>query len=419
MKRFLFVIVDGGGNVASQVAVARRLAARGHEVHVLGDVGVEHAALEAGCRFHRFVQAPAHRHRDRASDSVRDWEPVSPIARMRRVGERVMFGPAAAYAHDVLAAADSLHPHAIAVDCLPFGAIAGAEKSGVPSAILVHFPIHGPVQGATPFGLGLTPARGPIGRLRDRLLFAGMRHLLAFGLEPLNEARRQLGLPALDNVLEQLLRLDRSLILTSREFDFVPEGLPPHVRYVGPQLDDPVGLTPWDDSALIRSEAPLVMVSFGTTYQQQETVFRRAVEGLGMLPVRVLALYGSIDAPSGRVPDNVAVTRAAPHSAVLPLASAVVCHGGLGTVMKALAHGLPIVVVPLGRDQNDNAARVEASGAGLRLSAGASARRIAHAVRRVLDEPRFRESARRMSAIIARDVRDDRAVAEMQALASG
>jgi MGT family glycosyltransferase len=207
--------------------------------------------------------------------------------------------------------------------------------------------------------------------------------------------------------------------LTSREFDFVPEGLPPHVRYVGPQLDDPVGLTPWDDSALIPSDAPLVMVTFGTTYQRQETLFRRAVDGLGMLPVRVLALYGSIDGPSGRVPDNVTVRRAAPHSAVLPLASAVVCHGGLGTVMKALAHGLPLVVVPLGRDQKDNAARVEACGAGLRLSAGASAQRIADAVRRVLGEPRFRESAQRMSAVIARDVRDDRAVAEMEALASG
>src|SRR5262245_17231174 len=417
MKRFLFVIIDGGGNVASQMAVARRLAARGQDVHVLGDAGVEHAALAAGCRFHPFVHAPALGGSDRASDRLRDWEPVSPIARARRVGERVMFGPAAAYARDVLVAVERVRPDAIAVDCMPLGAIAGAEKSGVPSAVLVHFLLHGPVRRVTPFGLGLRPARGVVGRLRDRLLLAGMRRLFAFGCEPLNAARRELGLPALGDAFEQLLRLERSLILTSREFDFVPAGLPAHARYVGPQLDDPAGLDAWSDAVLPNSGDPLVMVSLGTTYQQQEKPFVRAIEALGTLPVRGLALYGAIDPPSIAPPANVIVAPSAPHAAVLPLVSAVVCHGGLGTVMKTLAHSVPLVVISLGRDQLDNAARVEACGGGVRLSAGASASRIAQAVRRVLEEPRFRERARDMAAIIARDVREDRAVAEMEALA--
>ena len=123
-----------------------------------------------------------------------------------------------------------------------------------------------------------------------------------------------------------------------------------------------------------------------------------------MLPLRGLATYGAIDPPAGPAPGNVTIVRSAPHAALLPLAAAVVCHGGLGTVMKALAHGLPLVVLPLGRDQNDNAARVQACGAGVRLSAAASSKRIADAVRLVLDEPRFRESAQRMAANIARDV---------------
>jgi UDP:flavonoid glycosyltransferase YjiC (YdhE family) len=233
MKRFLFVVVDGGGNVPAELAIARRLAGRGHDVHVLADPSVQPDVLQAGCRFHSFVKAPARRNRDRNDDPVRDWEASSPIAQARQVGEHVMFGPAAAYARDVLDAAERLRPDAIAVDCLLFGAIVGAEKSGVPAALLVHFPMHGPVRGATPFGLGLRPARGPLGRLRDRVLMAASRRMLAFGLTPVNEARRELGLTPLDDVLEQLLRLNRSLVLTSREFDFVPEGLPLHVRYVG------------------------------------------------------------------------------------------------------------------------------------------------------------------------------------------
>jgi len=419
MRRFLFVIIDGGGNVASQMAIARRLAARGHDVHVLGDAGVEPAALASGCRFEPFVHAPALGGRDRASDKLRDWEPASPMAKARRVGERVLFGPAAAYARDVLPAVERLRPDAIAVDCMPLGAIAAAEKSGVPSAVLVHFPMHGPVRGVTPFGLGLLPARGVAGRLRDRVLLASMRRMMSFGCEPLNAARRELGLPALRDPFEQLLRLDRSLFLTSREFDFAPVGLPANARYVGPQLDDPAGLDAWNDAILTQSADPLVMVSLGSTYQQQEAVFARALEAVGTLPVRGLALYGAIDPPAMAAPANVTVTRSAPHAAVLPLASAVVCHGGLGTVMKALAHGVPLVVVPLGRDQLDNAARVEACGAGVRLAAGASASQIAKAVRQALEEPRFRERAQHMAAIIARDVREDRAVAEMETLASG
>jgi UDP:flavonoid glycosyltransferase YjiC (YdhE family) len=175
MKRFLFVMIDGGGNVPAELAIARRLAARGHDVHVLADPSVRPDVLEAGCRFQSFVKAPARLTRDRDADPVRDWEASSPIAQARRVGDRVMFGPAAAYARDVLDAAERVHPDAIAVDCLPFGAIVGAEKSGVPSAVLVHFPMHGPVRGATPFGLGLRPARGPLGRFRDRVLLAASR----------------------------------------------------------------------------------------------------------------------------------------------------------------------------------------------------------------------------------------------------
>jgi MGT family glycosyltransferase len=418
MKRFLFVIVEGGGNVPAQISIARRLTARGHDVHVLGDRTVERTAAGAGCRFHPFVHAPQHNIRDPHLDVVRDWEPASPIAQVRRVGEHLMFGPAAAYARDVLETISRVQPDALAVDCLPFGAIIGAEKSGIPAALLVHFPIHGPVRGVTPFGLGLRRARGPLGRFRDRILLAVMRRLFGFALKPVNAARQQLGLEPVGDVLQQLLMLPRSLVLTLGEFDFVPDGLPSHVRYVGPQLDDPDWIEPWNVSQLDVSPDPLVVVSLGSTYQRQEKTFEAIVDALGSLPVRGLASYGAIEPPRTQSSPNVIIVRSAPHAAVLPIASAVVCHGGHGTVMKALAHGLPIVVLPFGRDQKDNAARVEACGAGLWLPASASPRRIAHAVRRVLEQQNFREHAQRMAAAIARDVREDRAIAELEALAS-
>src|SRR6476660_5156804 len=114
MKTFLFVIVEGGGNVSSQMSIARRLAARGHVVHVLGDRAIEPEAVRAGCTFSSFVQAPQHNMRDRAADTVRDWEPALPPLQVRRIGGRLMFGPAAAYANDVLNTAARIRPDAIA-----------------------------------------------------------------------------------------------------------------------------------------------------------------------------------------------------------------------------------------------------------------------------------------------------------------
>jgi MGT family glycosyltransferase len=417
MKRFLFVMVEGGGNVPAQMSIARRLAIRGHEVHVLADRPIEREALKSGCRFHTFVHAPQNNMRDRREDVIRDWEPATPPAQVRRIGERLMFGPAAAYARDVIETVERVRPDALAVDCLSFGAIAGAEKSGIPSALLIHFLIHPPVDGVTPFGLGLHPARGPLERLRDRALRSVMRRMFAFGLAPLNEARRQLELPPLRDVFDQFLTPRRRLVLTSRAYDFVPSPLPEQVRYVGPQLDDPLWPEQWTSPWSENSPDPLVAVSLGSTYQRQEKTFSAIIDALGRLPVRGFATLGEIGPPPS-CPPNVVVARSAPHAAVLPLASAVVCHGGHGTVMKALAHGLPVLVMPFGRDQKDNGARVEVAEAGLSLPPGSNPARIARAIRRLIEEPHFRQAAQRLAVVIARDVKEDRAVFEMEALAS-
>lgn len=417
MKTFLLVMVEGGGNVPAQMSIARRLATRGHTVHVLADRVVERDATLAGCLFHTFIRAPQHNMRDRQADVVRDWDAASPMDQLRRMGKHVMFGPAKAYAGDVLDTIERVRPDAVAVDCLPFGAIIGAEKSGVPAALLFHLPYNAPVEGITPFGLGLRPAKGPLGRLRDRVLVAAMRRAFRFGLPPVNEARQELGLAPLKDVFEQFHTLSRSLVLTSREYDFVPRGLPANVRYVGPQLDDPAWPAAWTSPWPANAADPLIAVSLGSTYQRQEKTFAAIVEALGTLPVRGLAMLGEIDPPALVAPRNVTIIRSAPHAAVLSLASAVVCHGGHGTVMKALSHGLPVVVMPFGRDQKDNGARVEAAGAGLSIPAKSNRGRIAAAIRRLLEQPRFKEGAQRMAAIIQRDLKDDRAVAEMEALA--
>jgi UDP:flavonoid glycosyltransferase YjiC (YdhE family) len=93
------------------------------------------------------------------------------------------------------------------------------------------------------------------------------------------------------------------------------------------------------------------------------------------------------------VPDNVSIVASAPHSEVFPLADLVITHAGHGTIMRALAHGLPVICLPMGRDQNDNAIKVEHHGCGIALNAKAGPGKIRKAVRKILSEDSFRQAA--------------------------
>jgi len=125
-----------------------------------------------------------------------------------------------------------------------------------------------------------------------------------------------------------------------------------------------------------------------------------------------------VDPGDVAAPPNVTVLRAAPHNAVLAEASAVVTHAGHGTAIKALAAGVPLVCMPFGHDQRDVAARVAARGAGRIVGRDASPERIADAVRAVLADPAHTVAAGRIAVAIAADMEQDRAVEELEALAT-
>lgn len=264
--------------------------------------------------------------------------------------------------------------------------------------------------------------------MRDGLLTGLFLRTLAPFVEDYNALREHFGLERLTGPRElqtEYHRADRRLILTSRAFDFALDPAPPNVRYVGPVLDDPHWLLGTDSGPGEHrtDDRPLVVVGFSSTYQRQETALRRAIEALGTLPVTALVSTGpALDAhalAAADLPDNVTLSRALSHAAVFPHASAVVTHAGHGTVMRALAAGAPLVCLPMGRDQDDNAAKVAYHGAGIRLSKAASPRTIASAVSRVMQEPSFREAAGRLGERIRQDVAEQRAVAELEGANDG
>jgi MGT family glycosyltransferase len=417
-KRFLFVDWEGGGNLPPALTVARRLIERGHTVRFLDEPCNQEEIEAIGCAFASYVHAPHRDNKSPDSDFIRDWEACTPLGAFARTRERLMFGPAATYAQDVLEELAAHPADAIAVDFPLFGALVGAESAHVPTAVLNTTIYRLPAPGLPPTGLGVLPAAGPCGRVRDTLFNALVSRLFAQGLPDLNTARRKLGLAPLAHPFEPLEHADLFLILASSAFDFQARRLPSNVRYVGPQLDEVPWAQPWSSPWPANHPDPLVVISLSTSFQQQGALLQRVMHALGGMRVRALVTLGPTLAPEQfHAPANVIIRTSAPHGQVFPQASAVVTHAGHGTVMRALVHGLPLVCIPMGRDQNDVAARVVARGVGLRLSPKASIPALRRAIQRVVDEPEFRAQAHDLAQAIAEETLRPLAVDALEELA--
>ena len=161
----------------------------------------------------------------------------------------------------------------------------------------------------------------------------------------------------------------------------------------------PVGSTPAWLGELGR---PLVYVTLGTVFNRPD-LLERLLAALDDVPAALVTTGRDVDpAALGPTPAHVRVERFVPQADVLPACAAVVAHGGSGSTLAALAHGLPLVLVPQGADQFENAARVEGVGAGLVvMPEDLTADAVGAALRRVLDEPSFAAAARRIAGEIA------------------
>jgi MGT family glycosyltransferase len=164
-----------------------------------------------------------------------------------------------------------------------------------------------------------------------------------------------------------------------------------------------------DDGSDIRiiaedDKTPLVLVSFSTGFEQRNVdKVQRALDALAGLPVHAVATTGGIVAPNElAAPANAVVLNYAAHDPIIRRSALVVTHGGHGTAMRALRHGVPMVVIPgLAGDQPYVAAAVQEFGAGRALPADAAVEAIRAAAQEVLAMPSFKENARKRSAALA------------------
>lgn len=343
MAEILFVTWDGGGNVVPALGIGRELIARGHRVRFLGHAAQSQSLSAAG------VAVTPSQH----SRAFSGTQPQSPLSLMAAFGDRGM-------GRDLLAAIADRPADLVVVDCLMFGALDAARRSGLRYAVLEHF--------YDDF-YERSCLRGPLG-LSLKLRALAPRRALASA-----EVRVVTTVPELD----QPVRPPVSLVRTGPVVEHVP---------VAPG----------------RYTDPMVLISLSTfAFAGMTDCLQRLIEATRSLDARVVVTTGpAIDPADLRIQRGVEVHRFVPHVELMPAASLLIGHGGHGTTMQALAHDLPVLVMPMDRhgDQPLVGKSIEKAGAGRVVPKMASVAYLATGIAAMLADGPHRHAAARLGEAI-------------------
>ncbi|MDR5700027.1 nucleotide disphospho-sugar-binding domain-containing protein [Agromyces aerolatus] len=259
-----------------------------------------------------------------------------------------------------------------------------------------------------PYGLGVKPLPGPVGRLRNAMLTAvAERGVFAPVQRYADEiARAETGRGLTRFFLDWPAAADVLVQFTVPEFEYVRRGLPETVQFVGPvsRARASSGELPawWPE---LTAGRPVVHVTQGTVANSDWSLVEPTIRALAHEDVLVVVSAGGrpVEALPRDLPANVRAASFLPYDRLLPLTHVMVTNGGYGGVHYALEHGVPLVVAGRTEDKAEVSARVAWSGAGIDLRTDTpSPARIARAVRTVLDDGRHRARAGEIGAAIRR-----------------
>jgi len=406
--RFLLTSWGTLGNLSPLLTAGRRLRRHGHHVRVMADPAMRGEVEAADFEFMAWRRAPVGAAADPTDIAdLQDWL------------RRAVFEPCPAYAADVRDEIGRTPTDAVLSLDILIGAALGAEASDVPCALLSpHISLRA-LPGMPPPASGLGQPKTPEERLAVEAAGAGWVAMWNEFLPNLNRVRTEFGLPTLADVMQVFDRADRLLLGTSQAFDFQADSLPANFRYVGPLLDVPAWSKSWQAPWSGPRDRRSVLITGSTGAQGQRDLVQRIIDAVGTLEIDAVVTAGpNLDVAELRAPKNVHVLPGAPHDAIMKEVSLVISQGGHGTVARALINALPQLVLPMGRDQSDNGARVDARGAGLRLAPTASEADIAAAIMRLLTEPQYKAAARKLGEAIRADMESSGLVREMEAIAA-
>jgi UDP:flavonoid glycosyltransferase YjiC (YdhE family) len=380
----LFTFAGGTGHFLPLVPLARAAERAGHRVAFGGQSGMVSVVEQGG--FSAF---------DTGGPTLLDTSERTPLLELdmereiRAVREGFAGRTARERAAAVLQLCEEWRPDVLVCDEMDFGALVAAERADVPYATVV-------------------------------CIGSGSFVWAELVTEPLNELRATYGLPP----DPELVMLSRHLVLAPfpPSFRDPANPLPPTGRTIRPVPADAAAgeaEPPWLAELTMRT---IVYFTLGTIFNLESgDLFERVLAGLSELPVSVVVTVGRELEPQalGSRPVNVRVERYVPQSLLLPHCELVVSHAGSGSVVGALAHGLPMVLLPIGADQPLNAARCQDLHVARILDPfSATAADVSRAVSAVLSDPSYRRNAQRLQTEIEASPGPEHALRLLERLAA-
>jgi MGT family glycosyltransferase len=346
------------GNLLPMAALLAELQDRGHRValrtHVDGVDAVAALGFDTAAIDPRIEAIP-----------MTDWTAANARAALR-VAFGVFGNRGGFEVDDLRGAIADVRPDALLIDPNCWGASAVAEAGTLPWLAFWPYPPFLRSRGVPPFGPGFRPWKGPVGRLRDAL----MRPIVARTIEtsilgPLNAVRTLAGVGPVTSADAYVRRAPLLLVTSAEPFEYPRADWGRAAELIGACEYEPPAPDHMD--WLDEIDRPLVLVTTSSERQDDHRLGTVAMEALADQPIHVVATFPA-GVPAGvAVPPNATVLQFAPHGALLDRAVCAVTHGGMGATQKALARGVPVCVVPHGRDQFEVATRVEFSRSGTRL----------------------------------------------------
>jgi UDP:flavonoid glycosyltransferase YjiC (YdhE family) len=310
---------------------------------------------------------------------------------------------------------EELRPDAIVADILTLAPALAGELAGIPVGTLIPHVHPASATGFPAYSAGARLPRTAAGRAFWRAFERPLRIGLDLGRDELNETRRRLGLGPQTHHHGGISR-ELCLVGTFPALEY-PRAWAPHEHVVGPLLWEP----PADPVAVAPGDEPLVLVAPSTSQDPDHRLLRACLTGLDGLPLRVLATWNR-RVPNRELPRpaNARVVEWVSYARTMPEAAVVVCHGGHGTVARALSCGAAVVACPAAGDMNENAARIDWAGVGVRVPrrlVGPVAVRLA--VLRALGDARLRARAAAVGRSGVAETAGERAAILVERLAGG
>lgn len=403
MSTFVFASIPIQAHTTNPMPIAARLVERGHTVLWYAGRAFHDRIAGTGARPIGFTDQPDYSGQD-IEAAFPEFQGRSGPAMIGLGFEKIFVGHAPQRVADLRRITAERRVDAFLTEGLSFGVGLLAELEGIGWATFGDGPLPYVDADTPPFGPGLLPLPGPLGRLRNRLA-SGLADKIIFGRteRAYRRIRAELGLPpdpvpALDRVASPMLHLQGC----TPSFEYPHADLPRHIHWVGALRPDPV---PWqrpDWWDTLPEDRPLVHVTQGSLRPDPTELIMPAVRALATEPVQVIVTTGGPDRAAlerdhGPLPANCQVAPWLPYDELLGRASVFVTNGGYTGVTLALANGVPIVQAGTTEEKAEIAARIAWSGVGLRLGrTHPSEQRVRDAVRRVLAEPSFRDAAERV-----------------------